>query len=126
MFLLFTVVAGADVNKQDREGYNILHLCSIRNKVAVAMRLLQTPGCDVNLISNSGRTALMEAIENRHVEIVKMLVEAGCCLEIPDRNGRTPLIAAVQADQNEALAMMLQHSANTDKVGQNLSRAYNI
>jgi serine/threonine-protein phosphatase 6 regulatory ankyrin repeat subunit B len=67
-----------------------------------------------------GRTALMRACENGHVEIVKYLLEHAetdparrAAIRATDRRGRTPLIWAAIGGVREIVSLLLKHDPET-------------
>ncbi|KAG2630535.1 hypothetical protein PVAP13_3KG531240 [Panicum virgatum] len=58
------------------------------------MKLLVQAGADVNFISSSGPSILMEAVDDGLTDIVKFLLEAGADPNIADEDGKLPIMCA--------------------------------
>ncbi len=48
-------------------------------------------GANVDHRDASGKTPLIRAISNEHMEVAKLLIKAGANLELEDQNGHTAL-----------------------------------
>ena len=66
---------GADVGHLNISKTTGLHGCAENGSLSVS-RLLIDSGCDVNLHSDTGKTALYLAVKNKHKYIVKCLLES--------------------------------------------------
>ena len=60
------------------------------NRQQTVEHLLESKRLDVNKQTNTGQTALLEAIDVGNKEIVKMLARVGANPDIGMRNGKTP------------------------------------
>ena len=61
--------------------------------------LIQKVGCNVNVVSKVGETALHIAVEGCHLEIVYLLIKAGCKVDVAFLNDKcTLLLASVNAN----------------------------
>ena len=82
---------GIDLDCSDNGGYTAMHYACMTSSVAVLRMLLaaQSQG-SINKRDNLGRTPLMLALDNGHVECVRMMVGvAGVDLETRDERGRS-------------------------------------
>jgi len=66
----------------------------LNGQVDVAEYLLDQ-GCDRDLASNSGRTALHFAAHNGHIAVAQVLFRYGAKLDARDNQGRTPADIAI-------------------------------
>ena len=65
-------------------------------------------GADVNVQDKNGRTALMMATEEKHVECIRCLLKAGADVNIKDMYKRTALHKAIIANNQEMVDVMLE------------------
>ena len=79
--------------------YILLFICSICLVSEIVEYLLQA-GCDIDLQSNSGRTALWKAAANDHRVIVSLLVSQGASVNVQNRVGETILFDRVRKLNN--------------------------
>ena len=70
---------------------NMLHLAASQNRVQ-RLKLFLESGIDVNLASEDGYTAIMNAAQNGHLDTVKFLVEAGADIHKASTSGQTALM----------------------------------
>lgn len=71
-------------------GNDFLLLLVVRlNRQQTVEHLLESKRLDVNKQTNTGQTALLEAIDVGNKEVVKMLARAGANSDIGMRNGKT-------------------------------------
>jgi ankyrin repeat protein len=80
---------GADVETDDHDDYNYLHLAILYGYVGIVEALIKA-GVNVNKKSFHGKTALHNAIDYDRFEIIKLLLDQAD-LSIKDDKGRTPL-----------------------------------
>ncbi|KAM5363928.1 hypothetical protein ACJZ2D_011780 [Fusarium nematophilum] len=87
------IVAEADVNRRNWEGYTPLMLAQERGYLDMARTLLEHKECrrHINQQNNQGRTALHFAAFRGSPEGVRMLLEAGASAEKRNMWGETPL-----------------------------------
>ena len=79
-------------------------------QVASVMR----KGANVN-IRFRGRTILLWAIQERHLNIVKTLIRAGASVEARDKHGFTPLGHAASDGNLEAVEFLIKSGANVNR-----------
>lgn len=113
--------AGADVNQESNSnsGDMALHLAAAHGKSAMVSFLVRN-GASTNRFSN-GRTALIAAVSNAHLEIIGCLLRHGADPNLPGqptvagRWPRTPLeIACVQRNTG-VVEMLLRRGADPNK-----------
>ncbi len=69
--------------------------------------LVKEKGLDINVVDNSGKTALHHAVQNRRIGIVLRLLKIGADKKIKDSQGETPLDIAMK-ENNEKLIKLLK------------------
>ena len=78
--------------------------------------LLVEQGADKNQVGKQfGRTVLIIAADNEHLDIIRYLVEQGADVEKVDDEGNTPLIYASDHGHLEAVQYLLEQGADRDK-----------
>ncbi|KAM5295485.1 2-5A-dependent ribonuclease isoform 2-T4 [Glossophaga mutica] len=110
---------GADVNACDNMGRNaLIHALANLKKSDVAMnvtRILLAHGADVNVRGEKGKTPLILAVENDHLNVVEMLLEQEHIdINDTDREGKTALLWAVELQQKEIAKLLCSKGARTD------------
>ncbi|HEX5488610.1 MAG TPA: ankyrin repeat domain-containing protein [Rhodanobacteraceae bacterium] len=83
----------AGITDDDPEGVRIL----LRNKA------------QVNAVDALGRSALMHAARENHVEIARVLLDADADVAIADRYGTTPLMEAARAGATAIVTLLAEH-----------------
>ena len=73
-------------------------------------------GADGNAVNSNGRTALMRAVINGHLDIVRKLIADGDNGNAVDNWNRTALIHAAENDYYDIVAL-LQEAANQAVIG---------
>ena len=68
-------------------------------------------GCDLDIASDRGRTALHSAVWSRHLNLVRMFVAMGCQLDIADRYGDTPAMLAARRGYPDVLQVYRLNSS---------------
>ena len=81
------------------------------DEVETRLKKLQDP----NVATTEGRSALLLAAEQRHLEVVRLLLEAGACCDPANRNGATPLHFASMRGHLEMVRLLLGASACCDR-----------
>lgn len=96
------------------EGEPLLHLAAAVGKSRMVQRLLEWPGCQVDVPYLEGQTPLMRAATNGALKCVELLLKAGAGLELRDEHGRTALMHAAESGQVGAVERLLQAGANLE------------
>lgn len=82
---------GADINTRDQWGGSPLNFAVDKGRTETVMVLLNA-GANPNFPhSETGQTALIDAVVRGHIEIVKSLLEKGANVNDQDRSGRKPV-----------------------------------
>jgi len=70
------------------------------------------PSCAINNSSRAGKTALMVAVENGHLETARQLILLGASVNDQDERGATALMFASQNGWMELVLLLLDHDAD--------------
>jgi ankyrin repeat protein len=113
----FLVEKGADINRQDGQGYGALQSAA-RNRSDKIIPLLIELGADVNGRDMDGLTALIHAASRNHVPTIKALLERGADIEAAAPGGFTPLALAIEEGKYLAAKALIESGASvTTPVG---------
>jgi len=106
------IEAGADVNERDQLGIPVIVNAACRGSNQL-IDILLSSGAEINAsVGLSSRTALMCAVEWKHIETVKLLIEAGADLEMADKQGNTPLMIAKSNGSEEIIELLMEAGAD--------------
>ncbi|MBL6664388.1 MAG: ankyrin repeat domain-containing protein [Rickettsiales bacterium] len=115
-YSLYLLFRGADPNLTDKNGWTALMLSSAHGKIAHVKNLVQNKNTNLDCVDNSGRGALVFAIEQGHEDIAFLLLEAGANPNIVDREGYTPLMFAIDKNSRNDLIVKLIEKSNIDTI----------
>ncbi|XP_046570876.1 ankyrin repeat domain-containing protein 50-like [Haliotis rubra] len=101
------VAADADISGADADGNNCLHLAVEKGNVTIVRDILGKRPLDINVVGAHGRTALVTAVLNNHLELVDYLVSMGADVTIRTDTLLDCLTAAVVAGHVSMLLMLL-------------------
>lgn len=105
---------GADVNVQDNEGWSSLHVAIFHGDAGLVGELVAA-GADVDAnVFTTGRTALLQALEDRKFDIARMLIDAGADVNRHKDGQTTPLMAAVAAGRNDLVRALIEKGAEVN------------
>jgi ankyrin repeat protein/tetratricopeptide (TPR) repeat protein len=90
-----------------------LHRAAARGD-AKTVKLLLTRGADVNAQDDQGRTALLVAIERRHIDARNTLLDHGADVEKQTPSGISPLYAAAFHGRDACIEVLIDHGANVN------------
>ncbi len=107
----FLVSKGADVNKQDSQGYTPLTNAA-RQRQDQTVKLLIDLKADPNLADGNDMTPLVTAIMRDHVPTIKVLLDAGAKVEEPGPQGFRPLALSIAENKYEAAKALLEAGAD--------------
>jgi serine/threonine protein kinase len=101
---------GVDVNAQNSFGETPLHKAIFNQSLKLGMvDLLWARGAQLEIISESGETALHYAVRLGREDMVKFLIQKGADLNAKSSSGKTPLDVATE-EGIEAVATRIQDS----------------
>ncbi len=109
----FLVEKGADINKQDAQGYAPLQAAA-RNRSDKIIPVLISLKADVNGRDRDGFTALIHAAERNHVPTIKALLAAGADIEVSVDGGFGPLSLAIESGKFLAAKALIEAGANVN------------
>lgn len=78
------------------------------------IQVLEPQNVDVNVTDKFGRTALMLAVLNKHVELVEILLDAGAKVNTADVDGNTPFMLSISTGIIELVKILLDAGANVN------------
>lgn len=92
-------------------GYTPLHLACIKDDMNLVAMLLDA-GAKIDQQSNDGSTPLHLAVTyNAASDVISLLLNRAAHVAITDRMHKTPLFYAVEKGRNDAIKLLLAHSA---------------
>ena len=100
----------ADVNKQNDYGNTALMKACIVNHAYVALALLEHPDIRVDLVTNSGYTALHQASEKGMLAVVEKLIEKRADVNKQTEYGDTALIIACEYKHADVAFALLERT----------------
>ncbi|WP_080745393.1 ankyrin repeat domain-containing protein [Cupriavidus necator] len=89
---------------------NLITAAGIGDQDMVA-RLLAA-GATARAIDERGRSALLAAVQNRHLEVARMLLLAGADVNCKDADANSPFLLAAATGQPEMVQLALAHGAD--------------
>lgn len=103
---------GADVNAVARNPMKVmpLHAAVAHQHTVIADMLLQH-GADVNARQQEGFTALLEAVQNRQLDMVELLVRHGADVNLGKDDGVSPLAMAMASVSLDIVSLLEAHGA---------------
>ncbi|MGA9603654.1 MAG: quinoprotein dehydrogenase-associated putative ABC transporter substrate-binding protein [Methyloceanibacter sp.] len=107
----FLVSKGADVNKQDSQGYTPLTNAA-RQRQDKTVKLLIDLKANPNLADGNNMTPVVTAAMRDAVPTLKVLIDAGANVEEPGPEGFRPLALAIAESHYEAAKALLEAGAN--------------
>ena len=104
---------GADVERQDEEGYTGLHLTSQKGKLEAQQFLLDC-GADINARDQYNNTPLTYTAERGFIEHARMLLKRGAAFDAQGFLGRTPLHWAALNGKTQTVRLLLEYGADVN------------
>ncbi|HSX20406.1 MAG TPA: ankyrin repeat domain-containing protein, partial [Gammaproteobacteria bacterium] len=105
------VLAGADVNEQDRYGFRPLIQAVICHKPKTLQALIAA-GADLEQTDFIKRTALQWAVDRDEMDFCKILLAAGADPNHYSADGQPVLVNAILRQQLEVVELFMQYHAN--------------
>ncbi len=109
------IKAGADVNKLDENKqsylFNAVYNNCAENSCVEMVDLLLNSGADIDQVSSTGMTPVMEAIDRGSVKMMQLFINKGFNVNKRFPNGETPLQYATRVGQPEIVALLKQAGA---------------
>ena len=88
-----------DLNLPDNAGNTPLQIASLQGYVEI-VRFLVENGCEIDRRNVDKDTALIDAVENGHVEVIKLLLDHGANPRLGNAKGDEPYELVPQDDEN--------------------------
>ncbi|HEX8775248.1 MAG TPA: ankyrin repeat domain-containing protein [Pyrinomonadaceae bacterium] len=108
--MLVLLHAGAEVNRQNRNGETALMFLS-EGVSAETVRALIKAGADLEVKDDDGETALIMAARLDNTDVLKALISAGAKIEAKDEKGQTALMAAAREGLIDNVKALLEAGA---------------
>uniref|UniRef100_A0A5S6QMX6 ANK_REP_REGION domain-containing protein n=1 Tax=Trichuris muris TaxID=70415 RepID=A0A5S6QMX6_TRIMR len=105
------LLAGLDEMHRDNNGWVPLHYASCNGHLGACALLCSHHAETVDLNDNGGRTPLMLAVEEGHLDVAKCLLQFGASPFKPSLDGRTALHLASSSGSSELCYMLVSQSA---------------
>jgi ankyrin repeat protein len=103
--------------KGGSEDEDIALIIASRDGDIEIVRILLEKGADVNAKTDTGTTALFNAILYRHTEVVRILLENGADVHVKTMYGSTTLDMAIWYGDIEIVSMLLENGADVNAKG---------
>lgn len=97
----------------NRDANSALQYAAIHNHTDI-IPICMTHGCDINIRSTFGMTALMKACYSESVEFARRLIDLGADPNITDDYGMTALMYAASKNKSELVDLLLENDADRD------------
>lgn len=102
--------AGADLNVQNIQGQNALHLAINEKMNDTIIKYLIVSGSDVNLCDIDNVCPLESAIKNKNAVVVQYLIVAGAYVDVETNNDYSMLEIAKQSRNKDIIKIISQYS----------------
>ncbi len=106
--------AGVAANACGPDGLTALHWAVDQDPEK--LQLLLDRGINVDLRSREGATALMQATQERYVDIAALLIERGAAVDAADSNGFTSLHRAAEMGEMAIVELLLKAGCNPNPI----------
>lgn len=106
--------------------YNALHKCASTGNI-LSFRYILDQGLDINHVSNTGFTFLIDAIENDEIELAKICLDADCFdVNAQEESGNTALHIAVLNNNIKSVKLLLDCPRTNAKIKTKFCKEYPI
>lgn len=112
---LNTSITNLNQNYQDFRGNTALHMASANGHVDMVKFLINELKCDINIINNSGSSALSWAALNGQKEVVSILIKNGANVNTKNNLGKTPSEEAYDSGFYDISEMLVAEELKTNK-----------
>lgn len=102
--------AGAEINRQNRDGETALMFLS-ESVSADTLRALIKAGADLELKDDDGETALIYASRVQNTSVLRALISAGAKIDAKDEKGQTALMIAAREGLTSNVRALLEAGA---------------
>jgi ankyrin repeat protein len=118
---LLKILLDADAKCIFETGFNLLSKAVDKGNVEI-LQLLLDRGCELNLVSSLGDTALVDACLHGQDSMVNFLLEAGADPNLPRKDGLLPIIATFSVPQMMGALSGLGIDANSNNILDRMNR----
>lgn len=106
------VVAGANLEEQDKRGETAFHVCCYKGHLACVKALL-AGGCSMDVLDSNGCTGLMSAANSGRLDILVYLLDEGNDLEKTSLHGHTAFMLAYLNGHADCVRLLVQKGCVT-------------
>lgn len=108
---------GGNINiKENRDNKTALWITLENKRDYEFAKYLISIGADINSVDNYNRTLLIDAVENKRLDLIKFLIENGADLNIKDKFGMTAYNWASSYGYSEICELLKNKGALKDKI----------
>lgn len=122
----FLIDNGANVNKQDNNGFTPLMCASFNNCKSTVIHLVHIRETNLDLQSKNGSSALLFASRGGSLDIVKILVEFRANIELEDYMSFTATTIASYNGHINVLRYLLDIGVNPNKISTKFFTVYSM
>jgi ankyrin repeat protein len=83
--------------------------------IAQVKALMDAGNVDANVIDSFQNSALMMAVDNKHLHVAEYLLQHGADIQLDNKYGYTPLMQAVMRNDAKMVSMLLDKGAKIDQ-----------
>ena len=87
------------------------------------VQLLLENGADINIVSNSGNSPLLKAVEKNNDKVAKLLIDKGAKIDLVNKAGLTAMSLA-KRDNRHAIVQQLKERVKQDQITTNALLRY--
>ena len=104
------IAAGADINKEDKDGRNSFVSAENQGRIECLKELIAA-GADINKGDKDGKPLLINLVKSGKFDCVEEILEAGVDVNVTDEHGYTALMAAVEYPNETIVNLLLRKGA---------------